>query len=130
MNVDSGLIVSLAKTALRQLVGDGYWKTSSSDKFKKIENPILGLAVGDNVYTYDDDVEEMQTLEVLAVVNDVGYVLVVCRFYGPRLVPVSDCSYGRTLRDAVELYREDIEFSVQNATECFERANKLKPLLG
>ena len=129
--MNNEMLQEIAGVVLSQLIGPGRWcKDRERPRFEKITNPILGLAEGDVVYTYDEDDEEMQECKVLAVVDGVGYVLWSTSYHGPLLMPVANDSYGRTMAEAAEVNREQIESDIRYAQERYDRLSKVKQVLG
>ena len=105
------LLISLAKAILSHLVGEGYWHRQGArpPRFEKPIDPILGLETGDEVYLYDSEKERVIGYPVITVMDDVGYVIVDDRYYGPYLRGISETDFGRTVDDAIESDREQIE---------------------
>ncbi len=128
--MDNELLKAIAKAVLGQLVGKGVWDTEvERPRFEKIDNPLTGLKVGDVVFTYDGDDEEMKEKQVIAIVDGIGYVLFNSRFYGPVLLPVSDDEYGRTAKEAAEVNREEIESDIEFAQERYDRMTKVREII-
>ena len=129
--MNDALMVEMAKTVLRTFLGSGWWVTWKEKAFKKTQNPLLGLAVGDVVYDYDDESERIRERSVIAVVDGIGYVLFAIEETGePMLLSVNADESARTIADAVRLGRENIESRIEYAEEAFANATKLKALLG
>ncbi len=129
--MDNELLKAIAESVLTQLVGEGVWDAGvERPRFEKIDNPLTGLKVGDVVFTYDGDDEEIKEKQVIAIVDGIGYVLFNSRFYGPVLLPVSDYEYGRTAKEAAEVNREEIESDIEFAQERYDRVTKVKAILG
>jgi hypothetical protein len=129
--MDKELLKAIAESVLTQLVGEGRWyKQKDRPRFEKIDNPVMGLEVGDVVFTYDEDEEEMQERQVIAIVNGIGYVLWASSYHGPLLLAVSDDCYGKTAKEAAEANREQIESDIEYAQRRYDRMTKVKAILG
>lgn len=129
--MDKELLKAIAESILTQLVGEGRWhERIDPPRFKKIDNPLMGLEVGDVVFRYDEDEEEIQERQVIAVVDGIGYVLWVSGYYGPMLTAVSHGGYGKTVKEAAEANREQIESDIEYAQCRYDRMTKVKAILG
>jgi hypothetical protein len=129
--MDKELLKAIAESVLTQLVGEGRWyRKNDRPRFEKIDNPVMGLEVGDVVFTYDEDEEEMQERQVIAIVNGIGYVLRASSYHGPLLLAVSDDCYGKTAKEAAEANRGQIESDIEYAQRRYDRMTKVKAILG
>jgi hypothetical protein len=129
--MDRQLLKVIAEAILTELIGPGNWrKDNQLSRFKAIDNPLTGLKVGDVVFTYDVDDEEMKEKQVIAIVDEIGYVLFDSIVYGPMLLPVSDDEYGRTAKQAAEVNRKQIERDIEYAQGTYDRTTKIKQILG
>jgi len=129
--MNNEVLKDIATAVLCRLDGPGKWhKNRERPQFEKIKNPVFGLSVGDVVYNYDADDEEMLERQVVAVVDGIGYVLWTSGYWGPLLIPVDNEGFGRTMTEAAELSREQIETDFDYAQRLIDRMKMLKPLLG
>jgi len=124
------LLISIAKAALTKLIGEGDWyKPYERPRWAKIPDPLPNLAVGDVVYIYDSDEEEIKECRVVTVDDGIGYVASFHRHFGPTLEPVSEDFYARTAKEAAELGREEIESDMAYARKNITRMEKVWAVL-
>jgi hypothetical protein len=129
--MDRQLLKVIAEAILTELIGPGNWyKDNQLPRFEAIDNPLMGIEVGDVVFTYDTDNEELKEGQIIAMVDGIGYVLRNSKYYGPSLLAVSDDDYGRTAKEAAEVNREQIERDIKWARERYDRTTKIKQILG
>lgn len=129
--MDNELLQEIAECVLSQLVGEGRWyKHEERRRFAKIDNPLMGLSVGDVVFTYNSDAEEIQEKRVVAIFHGIGYVAHYHRVYGPSLEAISDECYGKTVKEAAEANREEIELDIAYAEQRYDRMTKVKEIIG
>ena len=70
------LLQGVAESILRSINGPGCWDLfSTSRDYKKPDDALSGLSVGDVVYSYSDEEESLTEERVIAVVDGVGFVL-------------------------------------------------------
>ena len=130
MSTKEALLREVAYAILTEIDGLGRWHKQNERRFKKIDNPLLGLCTGDTVYKYDEENEAMVEDRVLAVVDGVGYVFALYYHDGPTLAQVDDESYSRTREGAIELWRSTIESDIDYLQERVKKLPGLKLLLG
>ncbi len=129
--METKLLRAIAVAMLTSIDGPGKWhKKDERQKFKEIDNPLLGLHVGDTVHSYSEDDEAMVEERVLAVVDGVGYMFANYYTDGPTLAPIDSEAYALTREDAIELWRPTIESDLEFVQKRADNLPGLKLLLG
>jgi hypothetical protein len=123
------LLRRIADSILSTLRGPGAWELFDCDRFEKIDDPLLGLQVGDVVYSYCEDIRNIVEDRVLVVVDGVGYIFWNSAFRGPVLSPINSEVYARTKEGAVERSRGAIEDDLLDAEKQADNLSTLKSLL-
>lgn len=129
--METSLLRTIAVAILTSIEGNGRWRTDSTERpeFEKIKNPLLGLSVGDIVYSYSEDDEAMVEDRVLVVADGIGYIFCNMYYWGPTLVPVDDEAFAITREAAVDLWRSTIESDIEWSQGKADRLPGLKALL-
>ena len=129
--METELLRDIACAILANIHGVGGWRTSADEyrKFKKIDNPLPGLSVGDTVYFYDEDTVSLEENRVLVVFEDVGYVFINRYFHGPSLASVDNETYARTREEAIGMWKSTITTDLTYAQEQADTIPGLKLLL-
>ena len=125
----SDTLAAVASVILNKELGDGSWELWSNDKRHVPDDPILGLEVGDIVYQYDSDERLMQSDEVIFMNEGIGYVVQVSEYFGPRLLPVCESNYSKTVDLAIFVNRETIDSDIAYEGEMMQRCDLLKQLI-
>jgi hypothetical protein len=124
--VDHKLLQGVAESILRSINGPGYWDVHSAPRgYKKPDDALSGLSVGDVVYSYNEEEEALTEERVIAVVDGVGFVLYCDAQDRPGLLPVVAGTYGHSREAAITEWRADIEADIKY---CQARADNLAGL--
>ena len=100
----------------------------SHEEFQKIDAPLKGLSVGDVVYAFNEDDDELDEDRVAVVDDGIGY-LVYIGYRGPALDPIPAATHGKTKAEAVRKWREGITRSLKWCQKLQDRIPSLQALL-